>query len=263
VSIAETLPTSDAWEAEVARLERATDDRTERRWLEMTPEAQVRWLALLLAWAKALELEGLQFGEPTSRVVAVFRGLYEFQRQNNPGFVHGFARAALPKSASWRGDALLILREIRPERATPIATPNIPVDDVVDEDIGVAETEALTSWPFADRVRGLRVVLFGGEVREERRVALERAFKFASLDWVPRDRPRLVASLAERSSRGTVDFVLVTKFVSHQETATIQRGNAPMLTMRHGYGVATVRQVFEEYFSRADERLRADRKGAA
>ena len=125
------------------------------------------------------------------------------------------------------------------------------------------EPELLADWPYLDRVRGLRVALLGGEVREERRVALEQAFQFASLEWIPRDRPRLLASLAERASRGTLDFILVTKFVAHKETDAIERSSrAPLLTMRHGYGVTTVRQVFEEYFSRADDKPGAKGKGA-
>jgi hypothetical protein len=43
-----------------------------------------------------------------------------------------------------------------------------------------ADVEALTGWPYKDRVKGLRMVLLGGEVREERRVALEEAFQLAT-----------------------------------------------------------------------------------
>ena len=35
----------------------------------------------------------------------------------------------------------------------------------------------LAGWPYLERVKGLRVVILGGEVREERRVALEEAFQ--------------------------------------------------------------------------------------
>ena len=153
-----------------------------------------------------------------------------------------------------------LLREIRPEPVqapTKVAAPSKasapePPDDET------SELEALADWPYADRVKGLRVVLLGGEAREERRAALEEAFGFESLEWIPRNRPRQVASLAERAARGTVDFILVTKFVAHTETEAVSRATkVPLLTMRHGYGVTTVRQVLEEYFLRADEKADA------
>ena len=126
------------------------------------------------------------------------------------------------------------------------------------EEEETAEIEPLIGWPYLDRVKGLRIVLLGGEVREERRVALEEAFQLESLEWIPRNRPRQVASLAERAARGTVDFILVTKFVAHAETEAVSRSTkVPLLTMRHGYGVTTVRQVLEEYFLRADEKAGA------
>jgi hypothetical protein len=54
----------------------------------------------------------------------------------------------------------------------------------------------------------------------------------------------------------------VTKFVAHKETEALARSaRAPILTMRQGYGVATVCQVFEEYFSREDEKAGSGRNG--
>ena len=68
-----------------------------------------------------------------------------------------------------------------------------------------------------------------------------------------------MASLAERAAKGTVDLILVTKFVAHAETAAVARSTKiPLLTMRHGYGVTTVRQVLGEHFCRIDDKERAD-----
>src|SRR6202034_3648110 len=169
--------------------------------------------------------------------------------QDNPGYVHGFARNASPCwGASWRDDALSHLREVRPEPVPAVATPKKAskakaVDE--EEDEGESGNDALAGWAYLERVKGLRVVLLGGEAREERRAALERAFQFGSLEWVPTDRPRLVASVAGRAARGTMDLILVTKFVRHKETEAIERGTlVPVLVLRHGYGVTTVRQAF-------------------
>jgi hypothetical protein len=264
VEIAKEVSTVAAFDDEVEQLERAAAEDRMKRWREMTRDGQVRWLSLLVAWAKALEHDAFRLHESSVRVAPVFRDLRSFSMNDNPGFVHGFARTASPKAATWRTDALRLFREIRPE-PEPVQAPSKPrttakVTATEEEEV---EPELLADWPYLDRVRGLRVALLGGEVREERRVALEQAFQFASLEWIPRDRPRLLASLAERASRGTLDFILVTKFVAHKETDAIERSSrAPLLTMRHGYGVTTVRQVFEEYFSRADDKPGAKGKGA-
>jgi hypothetical protein len=171
-----------------------------------------------------------------------------------PGFVHGFSRTSMPRWSTWRGDAVRLYKEFRPEsqpapakaKASKVKTVREPENDDGDE-------SELADWAYLDRVRGLRVVLLGGEVREERRVALEAAFQLGSLEWVPTDRPRLLASLAERASRGTLDFILATKFVRHKETEAIEKASTtPLLALRHGYGVTAVRQAFEEYFSRSE-----------
>jgi hypothetical protein len=263
VNIAEKLTTPAAFDAEAEQIERASSEERQKRWREMTREGQVRWLSLLVAWAKALEQEALGFREATLGVSAVFRELRTFSKYDAPGFVHGFARSASPRSATWREDALRLLREIRPEpvraamklKAPTKASAAAEGEEEKAEEGETADVEALTGWPYKDRVKGLRIVLLGGEVREERRVALEEAFQLESLEWIPRNRPRQVASLAERAARGTVDFILVTKFVAHAETEAVSRSTkVPLLTMRHGYGVTTVRQVLEEYFLRADEK---------
>jgi hypothetical protein len=253
VNIAEKVSTLKVFEGEVEQLERAASHDQQKRWREMTRDGQVRWLSVLVAWAKALDQDALRFREATLGVSAVFRSLRTFSIHDAPGFVHGFARNASPRAETWRADAVRLLREIRPV-PEPVETKvpkKVPAPIVEEEE---PTPDALADWPLLDRVKGLRVVLLGGEPREERRVALEQAFHFESLEWIPRNRPRLVASLAERASRGTIDFVLVTKFVAHNETEAIQRANgAPMLTMRHGYGVTAIRQVFEDHFARGVE----------
>jgi hypothetical protein len=260
VKVAEEVSTSGAFEQELEQLERAVTEDRQKRWREMSREAQVRWLSLLVAWTKALDDDAPRLHEPPSRLAAVFRVLRTFSIHDNPGYVHGFARSASPRwGASWRDDALSHLREIRPEAVPAVVAPKkaskAKVRGAEEDEEDDAPEEELGDWPYRDRARGLRVVVLGGEVREERRAALEQAFQFGSLEWVPTDRPRLVASLAERAERGSVDVILMTKFASHGGSTVIQKSSkAPFLTMRHGYGVATVRQVLEEYFARVDEK---------
>jgi hypothetical protein len=261
VTIAEEVSTSGAFEQELEQLERAASEDRQKRWREMGRDAQVRWLSLLVAWTKALDDDARQLQERTPRLGTIFRTLRSFSIHESPGFVHGFARTATPRwGGTWRMDALYHLREVRPEPEPAPVKPKAttkprtaPVATEEDDDEG--PDDELAGWPHLERVKGLRVVMLGGEVREERRAALERAFQFQSLEWVPTDRPRLVASLAERAERGSVDVILMTKFASHGGSVAIQKSSTvPFLTLRHGYGVTTVRQVLEEYFSRVDEK---------
>jgi hypothetical protein len=255
VNIAPNVPMVEGFRCEVEQLERAVAKERQKRWREMSREAQVRWLSILLAWTKALDQDAIRRQEPTIHLAAVFRELRTFSMQDNPGFVHGFARNATPRTATWREDAVQLFHEIRPEPAPAEPKPKATTKAKATPEEENEEPEALAEWPYLDRVKGLRVVLLGGEVNEVRRVALEEAFHFESLDWIPRNRPRMVASLAERAAQGTVDFILVTKFVAHKETEAIERSTRiPILTMRHGYGVTTVRQVLEEHFERADDK---------
>ena len=112
VNIAEKVTTTVAFDAEAEQMERASSEERQKRWREMTREGQVRWLSVLVAWAKALEQEALGFREATLGVSAVFRELRNFSKYDAPGFVHGFARSASPRSATWREDALRLLREV-------------------------------------------------------------------------------------------------------------------------------------------------------
>jgi len=267
VRIAPELSTAEAFDQEVDQLEKATTSDQQKRWRKLTKEAQVRWLSFLVAWAKALERDADRLGALRAGLGPVFRELRGYSIADNPGFVHGFARSATPRwGGTWREDAFAHLREIRPEpgaEAPPAtkAKARAKKAEEPDEAPEGDEADELAGWRYRDRARGLRVVVLGGEVREERRVALERAFGFASLEWVPTDRPRLVASLAERAERGSVDVILVTKFASHGGSVSIQRtSKAPFLTMRHGYGVTTVRQVLEEWFARVDGGGKGDRR---
>ena len=86
--------------------------------------------------------------------------------------------------------------------------------------------------------------MYGGDAREERRRVIQRALGFASLEWVTHRHPRLRASLCERAARGSVDLVLVNRFVSHADTAALLRvARVPVILLRRGYGVTEIRRV--------------------
>lgn len=221
VTIADTSP---ALLEEIAALERATADARIPQWKKMSEPVQVKWITILVAWAKALEQEARSRGEgeAEARVRAAFRRLRAFSMHDSPGYIVGFARSALPQSGSWRADAAEMLRGLRarPRDATTPRPTTVVVYDEVDVD-DERESKVPEDWAHFSRVRGKSVVMVGGEVREERRVALEEAFQCASFTWVPHNRPRLLQSLGERAAQGNVDIILVNKFVAHSETEAL------------------------------------------
>lgn len=249
VTIAATTP-SDL-EAEIAALDRATADARIPQWKKMSESAQVRWVTILVAWAKALEEEARAKADVGEVIVnAAFRRLRGFSKYDSPGYIHGFARDAQPDGESWRATAAEMLAGLRGKRDdAPVKTTTIVRDDEAEE----RESKVPEDWPYWRHVRGKNVVMVGGEIREERRVALEEAFQCASLTWLPHNRQRQLASLVARAAQGTVDLVLVNKFVSHKDTAALQqKATVPVVTVRLGYGVTAIKVSLEDYFSRRE-----------
>lgn len=239
---------------EIGSLERATAEARVPLWKKMSEPAQVRWVELLVAWAKALEAEARTKGIGEERVRAAFRRLRKFSRYDSPGFIYGFARDADPRGKSWRANAADVLAGLRGrprENDTPKPTTVVYDELYVDDE---RESKVPEDWPYWAYVKGKDLVMLGGEVREERRVALEEAFQMASLTWVPHNRPRQLQAMAERAANGTIDIVLVNKFIAHKETLALEKkvSAVPVITMRHGYGITAVKTAIEEWFSRRD-----------
>ena len=236
---------------EISLLERATAEARVAQWKKMSESAQVRWVRILVAWAKALEEEARAHGDGELRIATVFRRLRVFSKYDSPGYIHGFAREAVPDGDGWRADAAEMLAGLRgrtrePETPKPLA---VVYDEVDVED--ARESRVSDDWPYFFRVRGKNVVMMGGEVREERRLALEEAFQCAAFTWVPHNRPRLLQALAERAAQGTVDIILVNKFVGHRETQALERASVvPVISVRLGYGVTAVKTALEDYFGK-------------
>lgn len=115
----------------------------------------------------------------------------------------------------------------------------------------VATAAPPSDWPYFKWTRGKTVVMIGGEVREERRLALEEAFACATLTWVPHDRPRLLQALVERAGQGRIDVILVNELVGLNEMAALSRASAaPVIVARLGYDVGDVRTALEQHFGR-------------
>lgn len=231
--------------AEIVQFERATSESRVASWLKMTKPMQVRWVQILVAWGKALEIEAAD--EDRRRVIDGFARLRDYSLRDSPGFIYGFARAHVP-TVTWRADAAASLDALTGRSGPSLVEPRRQVDRDDDDDARVAKIP--DDWEHLAQTRGKTAVMFGGDVREERRVALERELRLETLEWVPHHRPRMLQSLAERAANGSVDFILANRFVNHKDTMALEKVSAVPVIVVGSYGVTAVKQGIEEWFAR-------------
>ena len=105
------------------------------------------------------------------------------------------------------------------------------------------------SWEHWPLVEGRHAVMFGAEHCEPAREAIQAALRLADLTWVDSEKPQHVRALVERIRSRTVDLVLVNKFVSHKVSGKVlkaaKQAGIPAIVVRHGYGVAAIREAIE------------------
>jgi hypothetical protein len=105
--------------------------------------------------------------------------------------------------------------------------------------------------------RGLRALMIGGDIREEKRRALLAVFDFDDLEWVPFEnaRPAMLKSLEQRVRNRGMDLVLILKeFVGHNVSESLrplcEENGIPCLFVEHGYGSAQVAETLRKGFAR-------------
>lgn len=107
-------------------------------------------------------------------------------------------------------------------------------------------------WPLFAKTRGCRAVIVGGNPSEERRVKIESAFRFASLEWRGSRRPRVIQGLTQGIRSGGVDFVIMLRFLWHSQVNNLrdacEEQGIPYVFMEHGYNIARIRQAIEIHF---------------
>lgn len=98
--------------------------------------------------------------------------------------------------------------------------------------------------------RGRKVVMIGGDVREEKRRALRQVFEFDDLEWVPYEsaRPAQIKSLEQRVRNHGMDLILILKeFVGHHVSESLrplcEEHGIPCLMVEHGYGTQQVAEA--------------------
>ncbi len=193
------------------------------------------------------------------RLASVFRAVVAFRSEDPGPFVYGLSRQHTPRHGSWYRDAVVLHDALArtgpagPAKAPPPPAPrprrSEPVVAVTAEVAAVADQAIPKSWEHWPLVEGRHAVMFGAEHCEPAREAIQAALRLADLTWVDSEKPQHVRALVERIRSRTVDLVLVNKFVSHKVSGKVlkaaKQAGIPAIVVRHGYGVAAIREAIE------------------
>ncbi|MCC6213603.1 MAG: hypothetical protein IT376_01955 [Polyangiaceae bacterium] len=132
------------------------------------------------------------------------------------------------------------------ERALPPRRPAAPARDASRSERGPRLPD---EWAWRDAARRLRVVIVGGVERAAALRTLQEAFAFRSIAWVEPGRPRVLASLCERILAGSVDLVVINKYLQHKDSQPVtdaaRRARVPAVVLPHGYGIGALRAAIE------------------
>lgn len=112
----------------------------------------------------------------------------------------------------------------------------------------------LRGWSLLARTRGKRLLIIGGDGRQERVPKICAAFGLLSVEWadLPKNAPRAKDSVVERIERGNFDFVVcLQRFVSHELTDAVWACDAPDVVriLARGYGIGQLQRGFERFLA--------------
>lgn len=114
----------------------------------------------------------------------------------------------------------------------------------------LAPLEVPADWAHGDAVRDRNVVVLSGDVPAEGRKYLEAAFGFGHMEWVTKEHPRLLQSLAEGVRQGGVDAIIVMRRFIGPEVDRIlvpacRAASVPWISVEGAYGVAQIREAID------------------
>jgi hypothetical protein len=111
------------------------------------------------------------------------------------------------------------------------------------------------SWAKLEATRGRRLLIVGGDGRQERVPKIRAAFALAEVEWadLPQNAPRAKDAMVQRIEGGKYDFVVCLQpFISHELSDAVfgvrQSGVCCMLA--GGYGIGQLRAAFERFLPR-------------
>jgi hypothetical protein len=237
---------------ELDMLDAITADTTP--WTDLSRSVQHLWLSFLVARARRLkDWIAVNYSPAKKRMHDIIVRLPTFAHEARPAHVNGMRSDHVPTRSSWEADASAYLEELRalvcPELAVPSAT--VPIARTPPKKKSRERQDPVgLDWPLRERVRGMRMVLFGGEPREEARQNLERVLGIGALEWPESNKPRRLDALVGSIASGKHDVVLVLRrFVDHAQSAKLidaaRAHGTPYALVDTGYGVAQVRQAIE------------------
>ncbi len=118
------------------------------------------------------------------------------------------------------------------------------------EEIGEASVSIPSDWPWFKLTTGKRVIMVGGEPREESRVRIEKAFQMEELDWEGTEsKPMGAQKVRDRVLAGKVGLVILLRFNGHTVDQVIlpacRSTHTPFVYIPNGYGIDAIRQQIE------------------
>ena len=114
-----------------------------------------------------------------------------------------------------------------------------------------------SAWAHLDAVRDRNVVVMSGDVSVEGQKYLDAAFGFGHMEWVTKEQPRLLQSLAEGVRQGGVDAIIVMRRFIGPDVDRIlvpacRAASVPWVCVEGAYGVAQIQEAIDAAI-RADE----------
>lgn len=224
-------------------------------WLAWPRDVQVALLSLLAA-----RLRQVQHTYPNhdERAARLFPRLSGYSRLHQPGFVYGLGRTHDPRMGTWFADANTWWTELQ-ERLGDRPTETRPATEArpaarsrkADRTDGPEEVASPLpeDWPLHARLRGLTVLLVGGDFTRDRLDLIEEAFGFKRLDHASGHEPRAIQSFSEAIERGRFELVIIlTRWLNHSASQRIVqacRSAEIRFVQTDGYSITTLRQAFE------------------
>ncbi len=124
-----------------------------------------------------------------------------------------------------------------------------------DEEDGTAGTASSPPWRLIEHTRGRRLLLIGGDGRDERIAIIRDVFGLASVDWadLPKNAPRGKDAIVAQIRAGRFDFVIcLQRFISHELTDAVfgLEVYGVCMMLAQGYGIGQLRRAFERFLGR-------------
>jgi hypothetical protein len=123
-------------------------------------------------------------------------------------------------------------------------------EEVDDPDEGSAPSDVPDDWPWMPHTLNQRVVIVGGDSREEAAQRIKDAFRAKTVEWESDGMGRRLDAITARIRNRTVDVIIfLARFGTHRAQGELldacKAAGVPFIRIERGYGVAQVRLAIE------------------